>query len=177
MNKIVVSLLAGAVLMLGSSAFAQSQKIGYVNSAKIFQELPEAKEAQKKLDALVKPIQAEIETRQKQLQAKYEEYQKKETMMNDAAKKAAQQELIELEQKYNLYRQEKLGNDGEIAQQQEKILEPIKEKIIKGIERVAKDEKYSLVFDKTETVQVLLYGDAAHDLTFKVLDRLKRTGN
>jgi Skp family chaperone for outer membrane proteins len=39
---------------------------------------------------------------------------------------------------------------------------------------VAKDEKYSFVFDKTEQVQILVYGDPAHDLTFKVIDKLKR---
>jgi len=30
------------------------------------------------------------------------------------------------------------------------------------------------VFDKTETIQILLYGDPTHDITFKVIDRLKR---
>jgi len=30
------------------------------------------------------------------------------------------------------------------------------------------------VFDQTEQVQILLYGDPNHDLTFKVIDRLKR---
>ena len=58
------------------TAFAQ-QKIGYVNSAKIFQELPAAQDAQRRIDALGKPIQDSLETMQSDLQARYEDYQKR----------------------------------------------------------------------------------------------------
>ncbi len=48
---------------------AQAQKIGYVNSTKIFQELPAAQDAQKRIDAIGKPIQDSLEAMQKDLQA------------------------------------------------------------------------------------------------------------
>ena len=165
-----------AVLAFAVTPFlhAQAQKTGFVNSTKIFQELPEAQEAQKKIDALTKPLQDSLEAKQKELRAKYDEYQKKEAMMTDAAKKAAQQEIMELEQKYNEFRVDKFGNDGDLAKQTDKIIAPIKDKIIKAIAAVAKEEKYNFVFDKTEQVLVLLYGDPNHDLTFKVIDKLKR---
>lgn len=164
-------LLSGGVL-LGSAAFAQ-QKIGFVNSTKIFQEIPEAKEAQRKLEAIAKPIQDEIEKQEKLIQDKVEEYKKKEAVLNEASKRAAQQEIYDLDQKLREYRLEKLGNEGELAKQQDKILNPIKDKILRAIERVAKEQKYAFVFDQTDNVRVLLYGDPATDLTFKVIDRLK----
>lgn len=169
-----VSLIIVLALCLCTTVQAQSLKIGFVNSAKIFQELPEAKEAQKKIDAITKPVQDSLELKQKSLQSKYEEYQKKEGLMTDAAKKTAQQELMELERGYNEYRAVKLGADGDLAKETDKILAPLKEKILKGIERVAKEEKYSFVFDQTEQVKVLLYGESSHDLTYKVIDKLKR---
>lgn len=172
MNKFFLSLYVALALALGSSAFAQ-QKIGFVNSTKIFQEIPEAKEAQRKLEAAAKPIQDEIEKREKVIQDKLDEYKKKEAVMNDAAKRTAQQEIYDLDQQLREYKLDKLGNDGELAKQQEKILNPVKEKILKAIERVAKDLKYSFVFDQTDNVRVLLYGEPASDLTFKVIDRLK----
>jgi Skp family chaperone for outer membrane proteins len=94
--------------------------------------------------------------------------------MNDANKRAAQQELMDLERSYNEYRAQKFGADGELAKETDKILAPLKEKILKGIERVAKEEKYSFIFDQTDQVKVLLYGDPTHDLTYKVIDKLKR---
>ena len=161
-------------LALCSEMHAQSQKIGYVNSTKIFAELPEAQEAQKRIDALTKPVQDSLEAMQNTLQARYEDYQKREGLLNEAAKKAEQQALIELERKYNLFRAEKLGSEGELAKQTEKVINPIREKIKQAIANVAKEERYSFVFDKTDQLLVLLYGDPNHDLTFKVLDRLKR---
>jgi outer membrane protein len=166
--------IALSALMLAPAAFAQQQKIGYVNSSKIFQELPAAQDAQRRIDALGKPIQDSLETMQRELQARYEDYQKREAMLNEAAKKAEQQKLIDLERRMNEYRQQKLGNDGELARETEKLLAPLRDRIKSAITTVAKEEKYSFVFDKTESIQILLYGDPAHDITFKVIDRLKR---
>jgi len=171
-KNFVLTLLAAAIGLTG--AFAQTQKIGYVNSAKIFQELPAAQEAQRKIDALGKPIQDSLEAMQRELQARYEDYQKREAMLNEAAKKAEQQKLVDFQRKAEEYRVAKLGNDGELARETEKLLTPLRERIKNAIATVAKEEKYSFVFDKTETIQILLYGDPAHDVTFKVIDRLKR---
>lgn len=163
-----------AVLVAVPQAFTQSQKIGYVNSAKIFQELPAAQDAQRRIDALSKPVQDSLEAMQRDLQARYEDYQKREALLNDAAKKSEQQKLIETERRMNEYRVQKLGNDGELARETEKLLNPLRERIKNAIAAVAREEKYSFVFDKTETIQILLYGDPTHDITFKVIDRLKR---
>jgi outer membrane protein len=172
-KKILISLIVLLVLF-GTGALAQTQKIGYVNSSKIFQEYPEALEAQKKIDAIGRPLQDSLDAMQRELQARYEDYQKKESMMNDAAKRAEQQRLVDMERRANEYRLEKFGQDGELARQTEKIINPVREKIKAAIAQVAKEEKYSFVFDKTDQIQVLLYGDPNQDITFKVIDRLKR---
>jgi outer membrane protein len=171
-KNIVVTLLVTILISVG--LHAQTQKTGFVNSTKIFQELPEAQEAQKKIEALTKPYADSAKGMEDNLKGKYEEYQKKEALMTEVAKKAAQQELVELERKYNEYRTDKFGADGSLAKQTDKIIGPLKEKIIKAIERVAKEEKYSFVFDQTEQVKVLLYADRSQDLTYKVIDHLKR---
>jgi outer membrane protein len=127
-------------------------------------------EAQKRLQSLEKPLQDSLTSMAQNIQTRIEEYQKKEAMMNDAAKRSAQQEIQDLQRKASDFADVKRRD---LADQQEKILNPVREKIKKAIESVAKEEKYSFVFDKNET-QTLIYGDAAHDLTFKVLDKLKR---
>lgn len=167
-SLIAVLLLAGAV-----PSIAQ-QRIGYVNSTKIFQELPAAQDAQRRIDAIGKPLQDSLETMQKGLQAAYEEYQKKEGLFNETTKKAEQQKLIEQERRVQEFRVEKFGQDGELAKQTERIINPIREKIKAAIGVVAKEEKYNFVFDKTEQIQILLYGDPKDELTFKVIDKLKR---
>jgi outer membrane protein len=149
------------------------QKIGYVNSEKVLSELPEAKTAQGKLEGVVKGWQDELEKMSKALQAKYEDYQKQQSMMNDATKQTKQKELVDEEQKINQYKQEKFGQQGELAVQREKVMKPIQEKVFKAIESVAKKEKLSFVLDKATDIPVL-YADPAFDYTFKVIDLLKR---
>ncbi len=96
--------------------------------------------------------------------------------MTDAAKKAEQQKLVELQQQLAQFRQDKFGNDGEIAKRSELIIQPIRDKIKQAIDAIAKAEKYNYVFDKNDQIQILLFGDPKDDLTFKVIDRLNRGG-
>jgi outer membrane protein len=152
---------------------AAQQKIGYVNSEKVLSELPEAKTAQGNLETVVKGWQDELEKMSKSLQGKYEDYQKQQSMMNDASKQAKQKELVDEEAKINQYKQEKFGTQGELAMQREKVMKPIQEKVFKAIEKVAKTEKLSFVLDKATDIPVL-YADPAFDYTYKVIDLLKR---
>ena len=162
-------------LLSGSQAHAQLQKIGYVNSAKILQELPEAQEAQKKLDSLGKSWQAELDKMSRELQQKYEEFQKKEALLSEQAKRDQREELVVHEQKGIQFRQQKFGADGELAVATDSLLSPIKKKVMKVIEQVAKEEKLQFIFDRNDQILVLLYGDPAFDYTFKVIDKLKRS--
>ena len=169
--KSIISIVTVVLsLALTADLHAQTQKIGFVISPKIFQELPEAMEAQKRLQSLEKPLQDSLTAMAQDIQVRIEEYQKKETMMNDAAKRTATQEIQDMQRRATEWSEMKRR---ELLDQQEKILNPVREKIRKAIEAVAKEEKYAFVFDKNET-ETLIYGDAANDLTFKVLDRLKR---
>jgi len=160
------------LLICSVAAIAQQPalKIGYVNSETIIKELPEAKDSQAKLEGILKGWQDEIEKRGQALQAKYEEYQKQASMLNESTKQVKQKELVEDEQKLNQYRQEK---QQELAVQRDKIMKPIQEKVFKAIEKVAKEQKLSFVLDRATEVPVL-YADPQFDYTYKVLDMLKR---
>ncbi len=176
MNKQAVILIVAALLCVSMTVQAQSQRIAFVNSAKIFQELPAAQEAEKKIDAISKPYRDTLEAMQNDLQARYEEYQKKEALMTDAAKKTEQQKLVDMQNRMQQYRLDKFGQDGELAKRTEQILNPIRERIKAVISSLAKELKYGFVFDKTDQIQILLYGDPSADITSKVIDRLRSAG-
>ena len=162
------------VMLSATHASSQTLKIGYVNSSKILQEFSEAQEAQKKIDAFQQKIQDSLDIFQKNYQDRLKEYQQKEAMMTDQAKKSAQQELVLLEQRFGEFRDRKLSRDGELAQYTAKLLDPIKDKVLKIIAQIAKKEKLTFVFDKTEAIQILLYGDQKYDYTNLIIDQLKR---
>jgi outer membrane protein len=172
-KKLSVLLIGAAFIASASTAGAQ-QRIAFVNSTKIFQELPAAQEAQRRIDGIGKPMQDSLEAMKKDLQEKYAEYQKKEALFNDATKKSEQQKLLEQERAVQEFQLTRFGQEGLLARHSESIINPIRERIKSAIGAVAKELKYNFVFDKTDQIQILLYGDPKDDITFKVIDRLRR---
>ena len=86
--KFIKYLLIPAILFFPLAfGSAQNLKIGFVDSQKIFEGLPEAQQAKRTLDTLAKKWQDEMEKMSQDLQAQYEDYQAKQGTMTDAAKK------------------------------------------------------------------------------------------
>jgi outer membrane protein len=168
-NAVVIA----CVMLFASAAVAQSPRLAYVDSEKILTDLPEAQLVQKELEVVVKGWQDELQRMSDEFQKAVEEYQKKEAVLSVAARETQQKQLSDMRQKAQDYQVKKFGQGGEMAEMREKRFTPIREKILKSIESVAKEEGFSFVFDKASDV-VLLYADAKFDLTYKVLDRLKR---
>jgi len=155
--------------------FAQSpQKIGYVDSQIILTQLPEAIKAQSDLDALTTVWSNQVDSMKLVLQQQYADVQKQLATMTEDQKQIKQKELIDKEQQIYAYQNQKFGQpNGEIYQKQETIFDPVKKKIYAAIEQVAKDEGMHFIFDKSGDI-LLLYADTSYDITFKVLDSLKR---
>lgn len=163
-------LLISVVTVFGQSP----QKIGYVDSQIILTQLPEAIKAQSDLDAMTSVWSNQVDSMKLALQQQYADVQKQLATMTDDQKQIKQKELIEKEQQIYAYQNQKFGQpNGEIYQKQETIFEPVKKKIYAAIELVAKEEGMQFIFDKSGDI-LLLYADAAFDITFKVLDSLKR---
>lgn len=157
-----------------TQVFAQTQnaplKIGYVDSEVIFQQLPEAIKAKGELESFSKMLNEKLDSMSQALQQDYADYRKQEATMPEAKKNEKQQKLVAQQQTIEEFRR---GAQGEIMAKQEKVMKPVKEKIIKTIEVVAKEENMQFVLDKPEEA-IVLYADASFDITFKVLDKLKR---
>jgi outer membrane protein len=158
-----------------SALYAQSsQKLAYVDSEVILNQYPEAIKAQSDLDALASKWSRTIDSLTNDLQTAYNDFQKQSATMTQDKQREVGQELVRKEQYIREFQQQKFGTQsGELYAKQEELLAPVKEKIFAAIEQVSKEEGVQFVFDKAGDV-VLLYADSAYDITFKVLDKLKR---
>lgn len=175
-KRILFPFTALAILLAlhAPAARGQALRIGFVNSSKILQEYPEAQEVNKKLDAMAQAWQAEFEKMSKDFETKFQDYKKKEALMPDDQKRAAQEDLALLEQKGVAYRQQKFGSNGDLAVATDSLLGPVKKKVLKVIEQAAKEEKLQFIFDRNDQITVLLYGDQKFDYTNYIIDKLKR---
>jgi len=175
-STVLFTLLAASALHTQTKP-SNPLRIGFVNSSKILAEYRDAQEANKKLDAMATRWKAELERMSKDLQGRYEEFQKKEALMPEAQKKSEREELAMLEQKGMQYRQQKFANDGELAAATDSLLGPIKKRVLAVIQETAKKEGLQFIFDRNDQITVLLYGDEKFDYTNLVIDRLKRGTN
>jgi outer membrane protein len=172
MLLVAVFVLFAAVTV---SAQTQTAKIAYVNSETILRELPEAQQVRKELETTIKSWQDELEKMSKELQDGVEDYQKKQAMMDPKAKQEKERQLQDLQERARLYQQQKFDTrEGEAVKLRERKFQPIQDRVLKAIEQTAKEDGFNYIFDKLETATNLLYADSKFDLTYKVIDRLKR---
>lgn len=168
-------LITAALILSSTFTFAQSPlKLGYVDSQTILNQFSEAVKAQGDLDAITNKWSQQLDSMTAAYQQGLADYQKQANQMKDDQKLKVQQDLVAKEQAIMDFRRQKFTQGtGEIYQKQEEIFTPVKTKIYKAIEAVAKEEGMQFVFDKSGDI-MLLYADSAFDITYKVLDRLKR---
>lgn len=182
--KTFILFLFFSLFVFSGNSYAQV-KIGYVDSEIILKQLPEYKKITDELEALQKLYLDTIQTKENELKEKAEnfktKYEEAEALVSSGQVTSEeeiqqledelaqlQNEIRTLDEELAIYKQ---GIQNDLMQKQAELFEPVKEKVTKVIEEVAKKMKINFVFDKADGI--LLYGDKEFDITFKVLDKLK----
>lgn len=161
------------ILSVVSSGKLYSQpKIGYVDSDTIMKQLPEAQDAQKKLDAIIKDWQEELSKMERDWKTKYDDYDKRKLILSDQKRAETEKELVTLENQTSKYRQDKFGVKGELFQKQEELMKPIQNRIFTAIQDVAKEKDYDFIFDRSGDI-IFLYAKEEYDVTALVIEKLK----
>ena len=169
MRKVIFLVLA--CIVLSGTSFGQL-KIGYVDSDTIMENLPDAQDARQKLDVLIQEWQAELTKLENEWKTKYEDYEKRKLIMTDQTRSELEAELVKLEQQISEYREKKFGTNGELFQKQDEIMKPVQNKVFAAIQEVAGEEDLDFVFDRSGDI-MLLYAKEEHDLTARVIEKLK----
>lgn len=167
------SFLLSTLLLVGflSNTFAQP-KIGYVDSDAIMKQLPDAQDAQKKLDAIIREWNEELGRLEKEWKTKYDDYEKRKLILSEQKRVDVEKELIQLEDQISKYRQEKFGVQGELFRKTDEVMKPIQNRIFNIIKDIAKELEYDFIFDRSGEI-LFLYAKEEFDLTNLVLEKLK----
>ncbi len=170
MKKILLSLMVSFFLFSG---LAYSQlKIGYVDSKTIMSKLPDAIDANRKLDALIKDWQTELNKMKLEKQTKEADFEKRKLIMTEQTRKDLEEEIKKLDKDIDDFRASKFGANGELFQKQENLMKPVQNKIFTAIQDVAKEQDLDFVFDRGADV-LLLYAKEKYDITPDVMDKLQ----
>jgi outer membrane protein len=131
--------------VFGDCAYAQKVvKLAHIDSQALIQTMPEYDSAVVKIQKIGKELEAEMESQQVELNRKYEEFQKNQAGWTELVRNSRQQELVTMQQKLEEFRQ----SAGESFQQEQaKVFQPVREKAIKAIEEVAKEQGITYVLE------------------------------
>lgn len=138
--------LAIALITLTTSVLQVSaqEKTGYVNIQEVLSEMPERAMAQRDLENYMNELATGYQALQYSYQQKLDQYTALDNSAPPAVRENLERQIMMLEQQMNDYQRtsEQLLNEKEDA-----LLQPINDKVMASIARVAKKEGYGHVFD------------------------------
>lgn len=137
-------LLLVAVFMLGVVGVANAQKIGHIDTAKLFQEMPETKKMKTELEKMSKTYRDEITALEKKLQDKLKKYDaeaKAQTQDTNAKRQA------EVQQDATRIQQAKQFASQELQKKEAELSNPLILKAQKAIKDVAAAKGLTYIFN------------------------------
>lgn len=160
-----------ALFLTFASSFSWAQKFGYIDSELILNQLPEYKEAQKQLNQFSLKWQKEVEDLQTQLDKYKQDYEAEEVLLTEDMKKERQDTIANREKIIRDKQRNYFGYNGMLYLKRQELIKPVQDKVFAAVEKVAKEKKLAIVFDKSSAL-IMVYTDPIHDYTDFVLEAL-----
>lgn len=175
--KAIKILALSAVLACGMmSAQAQiigggSQKIVYVDSEYIMENIPEYGDAQEELNALSAKWQGEVKALYDKVEEMYSKYQTEMLLLSEDQKRAREQAIVAKEQEAKNLQMQYFGSEGQLYQKRTELIQPIQEKVYSAMQELAQQKNYGFILDMASGTSILWASDK-NDVSDDVLDQL-----
>ncbi len=143
-KKVVVAF----VLFVAATSFVNAQsKVAHINVTDLLSEMPEMKAAQAELKKLQETYKADIESSMTELRNKYTQYQSEASAKS---KEENEKRAVELQGFERNIGEAQQAAQQELAKKQAELFQPISEKAMAAIEKVAGAQGYDYVMDATQ---------------------------
>ena len=153
------------VIFHNTIAIAQDLKIGFVDTARVLKEAPQADLARKKLESEFAPRDEKIVSMQKELKSLDEKQTKDLAIMSDSSRKKLEREIIALRRDIKRAKEE-FTDDFNLRRNEE--LTKLQKLIYQTTVNVAKEDGYDVILSDS-----VLYSSKRVDITNKILERLR----
>lgn len=165
-------LLLAVMFLLGIAVNAQqNQRIAYVDSDYILENIPEYTDAQEEINQLSKKWEKEITALFQAAQELDREYQAESVLLSEDQKKKKKEAITAKRQEAENLRMQYYGPEGELFAKRAELIQPIQEKVYNAINQVALTKNYAFVFDKAAGTS-MLYCNEKNDISDEILDEI-----
>lgn len=169
------SAVALGLLVFGATAAAAQTpiKIGYIKSQTILANAPGRSAAESQFEKEMTTYRAQVQRMGDSLNTLIADYNKQEVSLSPQAKETRQKDIRAKEEEYQRRTQEL---QQQVRAREAELVRPIMEQINKVIDELRAEEGYSMIFDAENQAGVVVAADKNLDLTEKVLARLRAAG-
>ena len=165
-------LLLAVMFLLGINVNAQqNQRIAYVDSDYILENIPEYADAQEEINQLSKQWEKEITALYQEAQEMDREYKAESVLMSEDQKRKKKEAIAAKRQEAENLRMQYYGPEGELYSKRAELIQPIQEKVYNAINQVALTKNYAFVFDKAAGT-TMLYCSDKNDISDEILDEI-----
>ena len=170
-NKSILLLAVMFLLGITVTNAQQNQKIAYVDSDYILENIPEYGDAQEEINQLSKKWEKEITALFQEAQELDREYQAESVLLSEDQKRKKKEAISAKRQEAENLRMQYYGPEGELFVKRAELIQPIQEKVYNAINQVALTKNYAFVFDKAAGTS-MLYCNEKNDISDEVLDEI-----
>ncbi len=164
----------GLLVFSAGAAVAQTPvKIGYIKSQTILANAPGRAAAETQFEKEMTTYRAQVQRMGDSLNTLIADYNKQEVSLSPQAKETRQKDIRAKEEEYQRRTQEL---QQQVRAREAELVRPIMEQINKVIDELRAEEGYSMIFDAENQAGVVVAADKNLDLTEKVLARLRAAG-
>ena len=166
-------LLLAVMFLLGITTVnaQQNQRIAYVDSDYILENIPEYSDAQEEINQLSKKWEKEITDIRLEAQELDREYQSESVLLSEDQKRKKKEAITAKRQEAENLRMKYYGPEGELYTKRAELIQPIQEKVYNAINQIALTKNYAFVFDKASGT-AMLYCNEKNDISDDVLDEI-----
>ncbi len=162
------SSLIALILIVVSSSTLFAQKYAYVDSKYILENISDYKAANQQLDQLSIAWQKEIEAKYASIDKLYKDYQAEQILLTEDMKRKRETEITAKEKEVKEFQKQKFGYEGELFKKKQELTKPIQDKIYNAVKKLATDQSYAVIFDKSSDL-IMLYSNPKYDKSDDVL--------
>jgi outer membrane protein len=165
--------LGGIALgLLAVPTQAADVTLGYIDSARIFQEYADAKDAQARFDRQMQTWREEAAEKEKVVTRLRTEVRDQAPILSALKRQEREEALQKAISDYERFVQEIWGPQGRAAQENERMTREVVDRIRAAVEKLAGERGLTLVLDSASGV--LIYADKSLDLTAEVIQALNQ---
>ncbi len=173
MKKIILTVLLSS-LTIGFLFAQKAQRMAYIDSEYILENMPEYVDAQAKLNERIQKWQHQLDAKKSEVEMMKADLINQKALLTKELILDKEEDIAIKETEFRNLQTQYFGSTGDLFFYRKQFVKPIQDQMYNAVKEIAEQKKYDFVFDKTSDL-IMLYSNNAFDISELVLNSISKT--